>query len=90
MRREQGWSQADLADRLGTDPVTVSRWERGASRPRPSHERKLLELLTLHLGPKGTLGFAEDPDTRIRRIDRALREMAELKMAFAESLRERL
>lgn len=35
-RRRQGWEQAELAQRLST-PVgqqTVSRWERGASRPR--------------------------------------------------------
>lgn len=36
LRTRQGWTQAELAQRLGTDPVTVSRWERGTSAPRPS------------------------------------------------------
>ncbi|MEX2458535.1 MAG: helix-turn-helix transcriptional regulator [Actinomycetota bacterium] len=46
LRRRRGWTQADLADRLGTDPVTVSRWERGVSRPRPSAQVRLQELAT--------------------------------------------
>ncbi len=78
LRRWKGWTQADLANELGTDPVTVSRWELGKSRPRPS-ALKRLEVLALELPPNGTLGFAEDPDQRIQRIDRALNEMAELK-----------
>lgn len=44
LRRRNGWTQADLAARLGTDPVTVSRWERGVSRPRPSAQTRLREL----------------------------------------------
>jgi len=44
MRRRYGWTQADLAARLGTDAVTVSRWERGATRPRPSAQTRLREL----------------------------------------------
>jgi transcriptional regulator with XRE-family HTH domain len=44
LRRRKGWTQAELASRLGTDPVTVSRWERGVSHPRPSARVRLLEL----------------------------------------------
>lgn len=44
LRRSHGWTQADLAAMLGTDAVTVSRWERGASRPRPSAVARLREL----------------------------------------------
>jgi transcriptional regulator with XRE-family HTH domain len=29
LRRQQGWTQRLLADRLGVDPNTVARWERG-------------------------------------------------------------
>lgn len=36
LRERHGWTQAELAGRLGTDAVTVSRWERGVSNPRPS------------------------------------------------------
>lgn len=44
LRRRTGWTQAELAARLGTDAVTVSRWERGVSRPRPSARARLAEL----------------------------------------------
>lgn len=45
MRESQGWTQRELAARLGTDAVTVSRWERGVSRPRPSALALLGELV---------------------------------------------
>ncbi len=35
-RRLRAWDQADLAKRLGVGQQTVSRWERGLSRPRPT------------------------------------------------------
>lgn len=44
LRRRHGWTQAELASRLGTDAVTVSRWERGVSRPRSSAQARLREL----------------------------------------------
>lgn len=46
LRRRKHWTQAELAARLGTDPVTVSRWERGVSHPRPSARARLRELST--------------------------------------------
>ncbi len=44
LRRRYGWTQADLASKIGTDPVTVSRWERGATIPRPSARARLRDL----------------------------------------------
>lgn len=41
LRARHGWTQKEMAARLGTDAVTVSRWERGKSRPRPSAESRL-------------------------------------------------
>lgn len=46
LRKRYGWTQSELAARLGTDAVTVSRWERGVSQPRPSAQMKLNELKT--------------------------------------------
>jgi transcriptional regulator with XRE-family HTH domain len=36
IRRARGWTQAELAERLGVDVMTVSRWERKLSSPRAS------------------------------------------------------
>ncbi|MEY8841796.1 helix-turn-helix transcriptional regulator, partial [Cribrihabitans sp. XS_ASV171] len=33
-RRRIGWTQLDLAERLGVDQGTISRWERGVEAPR--------------------------------------------------------
>lgn len=32
-RLRRGWSQADVAEKIGSDPKTVSRWERGLTHP---------------------------------------------------------
>lgn len=45
VRALRGWTQARMADELGTDPVTVSRWERGVAAPRRSAQRRLAELV---------------------------------------------
>jgi len=38
------WSQQELADHLGTTPVTISRWENGASKPSPYFRLKLAKI----------------------------------------------
>lgn len=43
-RERRGWSQADVASKVGSDPKTVARWERGKSLPRPYHRQVLCEL----------------------------------------------
>ena len=43
-RIEHHWSQQDVADRIGTTHVNVSRWERGITRPSPYFRRKLCSL----------------------------------------------
>src|SRR5688572_26931744 len=46
LRSKLGWTQERLAKELSTDHGTVSRWERGISRPRRSalHRLKLIGL----------------------------------------------
>lgn len=63
LRKKKGWTQAQLARALGTDPVTVSRWERGVSRPRPSGIKRLAALLG-------------EPDPTFRVSDEDKRRMA--------------
>src|SRR5947209_3508390 len=43
-RERRGWSQADVASKVGSDPKTVARWEGGKSLPRPYHRQALCEL----------------------------------------------
>jgi transcriptional regulator with XRE-family HTH domain len=69
IRSRHGVTQAQFAQVLGTDAVTVSRWERGVSHPRPAAERRLRELVAA-AGPMSKVGFVEDPTVRIRRLDR--------------------
>ncbi len=54
-----GWSQIELAERLGTVQVTVSRWETGETAPSPYFRQKLSQILgktpeELDLTPKGS------------------------------------
>jgi transcriptional regulator with XRE-family HTH domain len=44
LRRRNRWTQAELARLLGVDTATVSRWERGGSRPRASQRAALARL----------------------------------------------
>ena len=43
-RELHGWSQADLAEEVGTDQKVVSRWECGTSHPSPYFRKKLIDL----------------------------------------------
>src|SRR5947209_17665450 len=38
------WSQREVAERVGTTSLTVSRWERGTTRPGPYYRKKLCIL----------------------------------------------
>ncbi len=44
MRNARGWSQVEVAEKLGTTHVNVSRWERGITRPNPYFRKKLCTL----------------------------------------------
>src|SRR6266702_3236865 len=64
LRRERelrGWSQADVATRIGSDPKNVGRWERGEGLPGPYYRQKLVELFGKNAEE---LGLIEDAPTR--------------------------
>lgn len=57
LRRRAGLSLRELADLIDVDPATLSRWERGAVRPR--HDAALrwsnaLDAITAALNPPGS------------------------------------
>jgi tetratricopeptide (TPR) repeat protein/transcriptional regulator with XRE-family HTH domain len=43
-REQRGWSQQEVADRIGTTSVNISRWERGLTSPGPYFRHKLCAL----------------------------------------------
>ena len=57
-RESRGWSQAELAEEVGTDQKVVSRWERGTSHPSPYFRKRLIELFGKNVAE---LGLIEQP-----------------------------
>jgi tetratricopeptide (TPR) repeat protein/transcriptional regulator with XRE-family HTH domain len=43
-RERRAWTQSDIAERIGTTQINVSRWENGATIPSPHFRQKLAEL----------------------------------------------
>ena len=44
LREGKGWSQLELANRVGVTPSTVYNWERGKYEPRASQFRQIAEV----------------------------------------------
>jgi len=59
-RELRGWSQAKVAEELGTDSITVSRWERGLSRPSPHFREKLCVLFNKNADELGLLSHGTE------------------------------
>jgi len=55
-RELRGWSQADLAEKVGCDTKTVGRWESGDSSPRPYHRQPLCEIFGKNAEELGLIG----------------------------------
>lgn len=69
-RRSLGYSQEDLADRIGVAPSTVQRWESGESNPQPWQRPKLARALDMTatqlsalLGPSPARWTTPDTET---------------------------
>src|SRR5450631_3821920 len=43
-REKHGWSQEDVASKIGCDTKTVARWESGESRPRTYYRQKISKI----------------------------------------------
>ncbi len=54
-RELRGWSQAKVAEQIGTDATTVSRWERGLFSPTPYFRERLCTLFTKNAEELGLL-----------------------------------
>ncbi len=60
-RELRGWSQAKVAELIGTDATTVSRWERGIFSPTPYFREKLCVLFEKNAEELGLLEAAQPP-----------------------------
>ena len=49
LREAQGWSQVDLAYRLGVTPSAVYNWERGKHEPTVTMLRKMARLFSVSM-----------------------------------------
>ncbi len=58
-REQRGWSQARVAEQIGTDPGTISRWERGSTSPSPYFRERLCQLYGKSVQELGLLGEAQ-------------------------------
>jgi transcriptional regulator with XRE-family HTH domain len=65
-RVERAWSQQELADRVGTTPVNISRWENGLTFPSPYFRQRLCEVFGNTLAELGLL--PPPTDSRIRDV----------------------
>src|SRR4051812_48110317 len=59
LRQEKLWSQAELASRIGTTPVSVGRWENNITRPNLHFQQQLCEIFAR--SPE-ELGFLSQPE----------------------------
>ena len=44
-RTEKGWSQVELARKVGVSPLTIQMWERGVITPTDENYKKLMAAL---------------------------------------------
>ncbi len=64
LRRERvrrGLKQSILARRLGCDPGTISRWERGERVPRIDHQQQLCQIFSMSIEALGLAGLEVTP-----------------------------
>jgi len=60
VRHEMGWTQTELAEKVGTTFETVSRWERGSKAPSAYYRRKLCDVFSR---TAEELGLLAEPGT---------------------------
>ena len=65
-RRHKGWTQGELAEKLGTNFETISRWERGTITPSLYYQKKLADVLEKTVEE---LGLSPEPNEEISQSD---------------------
>lgn len=75
MREERGWTQLQLAIKLGVTPVTIYNWERGRFEPKVSQFRSLARAFDVSMDDIALTGRGSEIQTGTdeRRIERPIR-----------------
>src|SRR6266566_6054984 len=84
-RNSRGWSQADLAEKVGSDTKTVGRWENAESLPRPKYRQRLLALFGISAE---ALGLATPPTQHGSEAQAPLQATPGAPSQFAPTMRE--
>ncbi len=85
-RELRGWSQAKVAEQIGTDATTVSRWERGLFSPTPYFRERLCTLFSKNAEE---LGLLENGDQSPEREPRVLSPRHPTSLAFQQETEQR-
>src|SRR5947209_10822090 len=65
-REQRGWTQSELAERIGTTQINVSRWENGVTTPSPYYRQRLGELFGKSIQELGLIPeSSEEPTAEI-------------------------
>lgn len=87
LRKEQGWSQQQLADLLFVNQTAVSQWERGATMPEP---QTLLRLSSIFdVSTDYLLGRSDEKKPPVK-DERQVADEKEAKAKIADELYDRL
>lgn len=70
-REALGLNQSDLAERIGVEPATVSRWETGAVRPRTKKIKKIAQML------ERPVEWFQEPTVSVSEFDARLKVLEE-------------
>lgn len=65
LRQARGWTQLELAYKLGITPLTVSKWERGVSEPRVTQLRNMAELFEVQMDEIDLITREEEHPSKI-------------------------
>ena len=61
LREDRGWTQLELANRLGVTPATVYNWERGKYEPTASKLRQIARVFEVSMDSIAIPGEDQEP-----------------------------
>lgn len=85
-RRAHGWSQSQLAERVGVTLETISRLERGATMPSITRISKIAEVLGVSLSTLARDGAVHDKTAIMRDIEDLLRPCSATTLGYVRDL----